>query len=779
MGNLQDSVFEFFVEEAAEHISVLEAGLLEMETYGSAGSEDMESLFRAAHTLKGSASLVKMTSVGEISHRMEDLFESVRDGKLNVNPTHIDALLFSLDQIRNLIRHKVEGLDEPIDAVAQALQRLDAAEKSEVQPVKKKISSPKKDQTQKYFSVPTADDSAAARKISFVGSERRGLGRRVEEAVGGIRVGAEKIESLMGLVGEVTVIKNHLVDQFGQVERMREEIEFVGQRLLREVTQFSDRYDYTLPTQTKSQNQNEIGDFHELEFDRYDDLNLFSRKLREITNDVGEGLRGLSDFFNAFGRDVSSLDRMTDEIKERISEVRTVPAGTLFQRFNRSVRDMARGLGMDVELFVLGGETLIDRVVYDGLFDPLLHIVRNSFAHGIESAAERKKLGKPETASIWLAAERRGNTVEISVRDDGRGIDLVGVRKRAIEKGFITTEDRLSERELIQMIFRPGFSTTAEADATSGRGVGMNVVMDRLSSLNGTIDVETSKGEGSLFRLRLPLSLVIVNVIRFEVAGQLFVLPSALVNEIQDLEFEARRRSKGEDTQEPPEQIDLHEIFNLERGDETSNYGILTQSEGVPILLLVDNVLGQEDTVIKPFGSFLRELPYFSGTSLAGDGGMRLVVNPARMKFHKKLGVDSPTTSVSAPLEGQGIPKVLIVDDSLSVRKFASMLLAGKGLKILTAADGLEALALLESEAVDSIITDLEMPHMHGYELLAELQRRPDWQVPIAVLSSRAGEQHRQKAISLGATDYLVKPFEEDRLIAVIKKHLAINGKSL
>ncbi|WP_020675984.1 hybrid sensor histidine kinase/response regulator [Geopsychrobacter electrodiphilus] len=767
MGVLQDSIFSCFVEEATEHLNVLESGLLEMEGVGSVGAEDMESLFRAAHTLKGAASLVKMASVGQVAHRMEDLFEAVRDRKLVVSPMQIDALLFALDQIKELIRFKVDGQEEPVEVMDLVIRRLDAAEKG-AEPSVGGSSLP----GEKLGANDSSVDSG------FVGSERRGLGRRVEESAAGIRVSVDKIESLMGLIGEVTVIKNHLADQFGQVEKMRDEIEFVGQRLLREVTQFADRYDYTMPTTAEQRHESQVSDFQELEFDRYDDLNLFSRKLREITNDVGEGLRGLSEFFEAFGKDVSSLDRMTDEIKERISEVRTVPAGALFQRFNRSVRDMARGLGMDVDLFVVGGETLIDRVVYDGLFDPLLHIVRNSFAHGIESASERKKLGKSEKALIRLTAERRGNTVELSVSDDGRGIDLVRVRKRAIEKGFITTEDRLSESELIQMIFRPGFSTTVDVDATSGRGVGMNVVMDRLASLNGTIDVETVKGQGSTFRLRLPLSLVIVNIIRFEVAGQVFVLPSALVKEIQNLSFESRNIVNREDLERQPEQIDLRTLFNLPQGEDRPGYGILTQSEGSPILLLVDRVLGQEDTVIKPFGSFLRGLPYLSGTSLAGDGSMRLVVNPARMRYQADRDFALPVGSVSSVVEQRNL-KVLVVDDSLSVRKYASMLLAGKGLTILTAADGLEAVSLLENEEVDSIITDLEMPHMHGYELLAELQRRPDWQVPIAVLSSRAGEQHRQKALSLGATDYLVKPFEEEQLMAVIKKHLAINGKSL
>jgi chemosensory pili system protein ChpA (sensor histidine kinase/response regulator) len=397
---------------------------------------------------------------------------------------------------------------------------------------------------------------------------------------------------------------------------------------------------------------------------------------------------------------------------------------------------MAQDLGLDVDLFVLGGETLLDRVVYDGLFDPLLHIIRNSFAHGIEPAAERVALGKPEKAKIKLMAERRGNTVEITVSDDGRGINLEQVRKRAIEKKFMRETDQLSERELIQMIFRPGFSTTVQADSTSGRGVGMNVVMDRLAALNGTIDVETVKGHGSTFRLRLPLSLVIINVIRFEVAGQIFVIPSALVNEIQDLAYERKRRAKADVADDALMPVDLGQLFELPERQEPK-HGILTQSEGTPILMLVNQVLGQEDTVIRPFGSFLQQLPYFSGTSLAGDGSMRLVVNPARMKYHEEIQSQREPARIDVVAkEDSGAPRILIVDDSLSVRKFASLLLQANGLQVLTAADGQEALKVLATQQVDSVITDLEMPNMHGYELLAELGRRAEWTVPVAVLSS-------------------------------------------
>lgn len=413
------------------------------------------------------------------------------------------------------------------------------------------------------------------------------------------------------------------------------------------------------------------------------------------------------------------------------------------------------------------GETAIDRVVYDGLFDPLLHIVRNSFAHGIEPREERVAQGKPEKATIWLKAERRGNTVEIVVEDDGCGINLERVRERGIEKGFISATEDLSEQDLIQLIFRPGFSTTAEADSESGRGVGMNVVMDRLSSLNGTIDVWTEKGQGSRFRLRLPLSLVIVNVIQFTCCQQKLVIPSALVDEIVDLEYEAR--SAEDNKFKGIQKIDLANLLKFSTCADKPAYGIVTQSEGTPIMLLVDKVIGQEDTVIKPFGSFLLELPYFSGSSLAGDGTMRLVINPARMK-HQRSEVQEV---ISKPVEiAPSVPKVMVVDDSLSVRKYASMLLKANGFSVVTAVNGQDALDKLAGENIFSIITDLEMPIMHGYELLRELQRKKI-DIPVTVLTSRAGEQHRNEAILLGASDYLVKPFDEDGLIGVVSRHQA------
>lgn len=753
--NIIDSVFGFFVEEAEEHLAVLEEGLLQLEKDSSLLEELIEPLFRSAHTLKGSANLVNVTNVGAVAHRLEDLLEAIRDGEEVLSRSRADAMLFALDQMREMIHLRKSGAEASDDLVTEALARMAAADAQDVA-------------TEIDDATPVeADDSSVEQETeairSYVGSERRNPSRRLEEA-GVVRVSMDKIESLMGLVGEFTITKNHLLDRLPVLERMKGEIGFAGQRLLKEVSGFSERYDYTLPARNALENNDS---FDELEFDRYDELNLFSRKLREITDDIEEALKEMTGFFKVFSQDVFSLDRMTDEMKEQISAARTVQAGQLFQRFNRSIRDLAQEQNKPVELCISGGGTPIDRVIYDGLFDPLLHIVRNSFAHGIEPTAERIAQGKSAQATIWLKAERRGNTVEIVIEDDGRGIDLERVRERGIEKGFIATGAEQSEQDLIQLIFRPGFSTTAEADSESGRGVGMNVVMDRLSSLNGTIDVWTEKGKGSRFRLRLPLSLVIVNVIQFTCCSQKLVIPSALVDEIVDLDYEAR--NSHDNKYENIQKIDLANLLKLPTCAAKPAFGIVTQSEGTPIMLLVDMVVGQEDTVIKPFGSFLEELPYFSGSSLAGDGTMRLVVNPARMKHQRVEVADVRTEPVVAT---PSPPKVLVVDDSLSVRKFASMLLKANGFSVVTAVNGQDALEKLAEENIFSIITDLEMPIMHGYELLRELQRK-GIEIPVAVLTSRAGEQHRNEALSLGASDYLVKPFDEDGLVDIVARHQA------
>jgi chemosensory pili system protein ChpA (sensor histidine kinase/response regulator) len=345
-----------------------------------------------------------------------------------------------------------------------------------------------------------------------------------------------------------------------------------------------------------------------------------------------------------------------------------------------------------------------------------------------------------------------------------------------VEKGFIPADGKIDDSELMLMIFRPGFSTAETADATSGRGVGMNVVMDRLSALNGTINILSDPGHGTSIRLTLPLSLIIINVIQFRCGNQPFVIPTNLVEEIVLLPFAEELPTELSHRELTIPVIHLQNVFRLppataEAGQPQQRFAIVVQASGRNLALLVDAIISQEDTVIKPFGPFLQGMPHLAGSSIAGDGSLRLVVNPARLLDQETLvGTDAAPLEIPARAEA---PRILVVDDSLSVRKFASMVLRAHGFEVVTATQGLEALAELEKTPVDLILTDLEMPVMHGYELLGELGRRNLLEsIPTLVLSSRAGQAHRDKALALGARDYLVKPFEEESLVATVRRHL-------
>ncbi|WP_305046982.1 hybrid sensor histidine kinase/response regulator [Geoalkalibacter sp.] len=736
MSHFAESTLRFFLEEAAEHLAVLESALLRLEKEPGDLAAIIEELFRAAHTLKGSAALVKLNDISRVAHRLEDALEAARDGKHRAVdlPEQIAAMLFALDRLRDLVRLAAEGREAPADLHRQVEARFQG------------------------IRGPDEPRAPAAETLEAV-------------VPGVVKVGADKLEALMSLLGEATVAKTHLVDQLAAMRDLREEIQFSGKRLLREVGNFSERYAYALPEQAR-QADTLISEFQELEFDRYDELNLFSRKLQEITSDINEALGATRSFFAAFAEKVEEFDRLLGDMKERVSEARMVRIGILFQRFSRTVRELSRDSGKVLELRIAGEETLIDRVVFDGLYEPLLHILRNAVAHGLESPAERLAAGKPETGTLRLSARRLGGSVAVEVSDDGRGIQLERVRRRAEEKGFLAPGAAISERELMQMIFRHGFSTAEGADKTSGRGVGMNVVMDRLAALNGTIDIRTEAGRGTTLVLSLPQSLAIVNVIEFRVAGQLFVIPANLVSEILDLPSAEFQGGALVHRGAPVELIDLKQLFQLPGEAPRPRFAILTQSAGKAAALLVDAVLGQEDTLIRPFGAFVREIPHLSGTSLAGNGSLRLVLNPARLLSQPLAAPQAIAVAPAGPVCERA--QVLVVDDSLSVRKYAGMMLAANGFAVLTASHGLEALEILDAQPVDFILTDLEMPVMHGYELLRELGRRGVLgTTPVAVLSSRAGRQHQDKALSLGACAYLVKPFDENALVGLIRERLA------
>lgn len=755
MSTLIDHTLQFFFEEAEEHLTVLEKGLSSLEENSQPTPETIEELFRTAHTLKGAAGLVKQDRISQIAHCLEDSLEVLHEQGQVLTVSKIGNLLGVIDYIRSVLSAVIKGQPAPtvtIDETNPLLQSLCGG-------VGQNPISPEA----------SVDTNASPHETV----ERRTPDRRLKSSPN-VKVGTDQLELMMNLLGEITITKNHMVAQISNLQQMKQNIDFAGNRLFSEVDQFSERYSYALPGQIKY-TDNLISEFQELEFDRYDELNLFTRKLDEITSDINESMATMSDFFSLFTGDIETFDSIIQQLKERISSARTVQVGDLFQRFSQTIRELSRATGKDLQLLVKGGHTQIDREIFDCLYSPLLHIIRNAASHGIEPPTERKALGKAEKGTIRLAAERRGDTVEITITDDGRGIQLDMIRDRAEAKGFLAPGADITDHDLTQMVFRPGFSTSERTDTHAGRGMGMNVVMDNLAALNGTIELASEAGRGTTVRMSLPLSLIIINVIQIRLGEQPFVIPTNLIDEILDLPASTEIPAEVEVQDKLVPVIDLNAVFGIPRKSELIRFALVTHCAGKPVALLVEEVLSQEETILRSFGSFLKDLPHISGTSISGDGTLRLVLNPTRIL------PDTPVVQFRDGMTSVQVDsrqRVLVVDDSLSVRKHAGFILQNNGIEAVTANNGIEALEAIEQGRFDFIITDLEMPLMHGYELLGELQRRNLLkETPAAVISSRASQVHQDKARDLGACDYLVKPFDEESLMSLVRKHLIRTGR--
>jgi chemosensory pili system protein ChpA (sensor histidine kinase/response regulator) len=625
--------------------------------------------------------------------------------------------------------------------------------------------------------------------------EKRMGGRRASDAADiekqFIRVNIERLDNLMNLVGEMVVNRNRLARQVEFIKTLREELAFSQNRLLHEIKKFEEKYEYTLTygaTSGTEQAGQQSGDFMELEFDRYDDFNLLSRKLTEITNDTNEIMMELAGFFDSFELDTARIATITTNLQDEITMARMVDIERLYQMFQRPVRDLAQEENKQINLVVSGGETKIDKTIFEIISDPLMHMVRNAVSHGIEPAEERKRLGKEPAGALIMKARHEGNSIILEIEDDGRGMDPAVLKKTAVDKGFMSYAEAqsLTDLEALNLIFRPGFSTAQVVGKVSGRGVGMDVVSNHLARINGRIEIKTEKGVGTQFLIRLPLTLAIAQALIVKLKDQELAVPMNLVEETTRFSFKEIQRAAGEEMVNLRGTLirllklnDLLGVGKFPKKDETLRHPTLILGMAEKRLaLLVEDIVGREEIVVKSLGEYLRGVKMFSGATISGEGNVRLILNISAL-FGDESALATKASflgakEAAAPEAARRKPRVLVVDDSISIRKYVQRFLDRTGYEVEVAPDGMEALNVMGRLKFDAVITDLEMPVMHGYDLIAEMKRNPALvNVPVIVLTSRAGEKHRQKAIEMGAQDYLVKPFEEQEMLGALKKLLS------
>ncbi len=832
----KSGIIEFFLIEAGDHLQNLNRGLLSLEKKPS-DSALIDELFRAAHTLKGSAAMMGYNGVSDVAHKAEDMLSQFRSGTIPISKETLNFLFDSVDAVKLMVdgiaankpedtlvaesiaraykditesfqqatgpaaaSHPASEREDDLDLAWEKTFAVAEEEPILVEPLQEEEApaAPAAGETtsapaEPPAEVPLAQEIEEAKKTGI--PEKRGIGRRATDAVElekqFIRVSIDRLDNLMNLVGEMVVNRNRLARQVDFIKSLREELDFSQNRLLSEIKKFEEKYEYTLSETPGASPQivEQPHDFLELEFDRYDDFNLLSRKLTEITNDTNAIMAELAGFFDSFEIDTARISTITTNLQDEITRARMVEMDKLYQMFQRPVRDLAQEEGKQLNMLVFGGDTKIDKTIFEIISDPLMHMIRNAVSHGIEGADERKALGKDPTGTLSLKARHEGNSIIIEIEDDGRGMDPALLRKTAVDKGFITPAEAnsLTDPEAINLIFYPGFSTAATVGKVSGRGVGMDVVSNHLLRINGRIEIKTEKGVGTKFVIRLPLTLAIAQALIVKLKDQEMAVPMNLVEETTRFSYSDIRRAAGE------EMVNLRgELLKLLRLNEVLGVGKFPKKDDAfrqptlilgtaekRVALMVEDITGREEIVVKSLGDYLQGIKLFSGATISGEGNVRLILNIAplfgdEVVVTAKASVGPVKAEQAAEEAPKKKPKVLVVDDSISIRKYVQRFLDRSGYEVEVAPDGMAALNIMGRMKFDAVVTDLEMPVMHGYDLMSEMKKSPELRnIPIIVLTSRAGEKHRQKALEMGAQDYLVKPFEEQEMLGALKKLLS------
>jgi chemosensory pili system protein ChpA (sensor histidine kinase/response regulator) len=779
-------VVAYFLPEATEHLDGITATLGALERH--IDEEGVTRLFRIVHTLKGAAYVVGCARVGELAHRMEDVLVAAREGSRPLTPAAIEALFAADGALRLMLGLAPDPGANVTSVVHRARARLDAllsravsAAPEATTPAAPMVDAP----------APVVPTTAAVSTLAALLSAPRPAPTRVQARRPPrqtIRVNLERLDSMMDLIGEMLIGRERVERRLDEIDRVGDALLASRARLAQCVADFERRqFDARsaadlMPSAPAPGVQRSVSElFAELEFDRYDDAGIFARTVAEIAADIAELQSELTTLTRALRDDTAHVQRMTGALRTEIGLARLVPIGSLFGRFARQGQEAARAAGKQVRFETRGESVELDTSIIEQIVDPMLHLVQNTIAHGVETPDERRARGKDPVGTVTLSAAHEGGAVLVEVGDDGHGIDPELVRRRAVELGFVAAGAELDDQQALDLIFLPGFSTASAVTTAAGRGVGMDVVRTNVRRLNGDVEVRSAVGEGTRFTLRLPLTLLVSEALMVSIGEDHVAVPLnavQLVTMMRDDDIE--RGARGEAIRFGEELVDLVPlagILGVERGARRARRAVLVvRGAGRTLALEVDEILYKHDIVIKPLGPFLTGVGPYGGASVGADGHVTLMLDPgAIVDAAARVATGTRATPrAAAPSRhaerGRSIRRrVLLVDDSVSVRRFVGQMLEKAGLDVTTAGDGAEALTRLAEASYDIVVTDLEMPRVNGYELIDDLRRRAATRdVPVVVLTTRAGDKHVALAKSLGVEHYVTKPVEEHAFVSLV-----------
>ncbi|MDQ1362943.1 MAG: hypothetical protein QG652_803, partial [Pseudomonadota bacterium] len=649
-----------------------------------------------------------------------------------------------------------------------------------------------------HAEMPVVESGVDTERSSFkLGREEKTAADEQEESKAGVaheqvRVRADLLNNLVNNAGEVSVYHARMGQQVAKFNFNLSEMDQTIARLRDQLRKLSIETEAQILSRYEKEADQYDEHFDPLEMDRFSTMQQLSRGLQESVGDM-ESIR---DILTEGVRDAETLllqeSRVSTELQEGLMRTRMVHLGGLASRLRRIIRQTARELDKDVDMDFIGESNEVDRTVLDRIVAPLEHMLRNAVAHGIELPAVRRATGKPETGHVTINADRLGGEVIIKVTDDGRGIDVIAVRKRAMERGLLDPASKLSDKDILQFIMQPGFSTAEQVTQIAGRGVGMDVVDREIKQLGGMLEIETIQGKGTTFTIHLPLTLAINHALMVSVSDEIYAVPLNSIEgvvRISGPELQSFYDSGDAYYEFAGTRYQLKHLGKLLLGEQPdySRNGqlfpvLLARVGDQRVALHVDDLLGRREIVVKPVGPQISTIRGISGATILGDGRVVLILEMSSLLLSdvalrviegQAVEQEVPQEITAPVIKEQHVPLVMVVDDSITIRKVTERVLTRHGMRVVTAKDGVDAVAKLQEYMPDVMLLDIEMPRMDGYEVATHVRNNERLKnLPIIMITSRTGDKHRDKAMEIGVNKYLGKPYQEDELMENINELL-------
>ncbi|GAA8733357.1 chemotaxis histidine kinase/response regulator CheAY2 [Helicobacter pylori] len=800
MDDLQE-IMEDFLIEAFEMNEQLDQDLVELE-HNPGDLDLLNRIFRVAHTIKGSSSFLNFNILTHLTHNMEDVLNRARKGEIKITPDIMDVVLRSIDLMKTLLvtirdtgSDTNNGKENEIEEAVKQLQAITsqnlegAKEGTKEAPKKENQEEAKKENIKENqenkAKAPTVENSASDNPLAD------------EPDLDYANMSTEEVEAEI----ERLLNKRQEADKERRAQKKQEA------KPKQEVASKTET-PKTPKTETKAKAKADTEENKAPSIGVEQTVRVDVRRLDHLMNLIGELVLGKNRLIRIYGdveerydgekfleelnQVVSSISAVTTDLQLAVMKTRMQPVGKVFNKFPRMVRDLSRELGKSIELIIEGEETELDKSIVEEIGDPLIHIIRNSCDHGIEPLEERRRLNKPETGKVQLSAYNEGNHIVIKISDDGKGLDPVMLKEKAIEKGVISERDAegMSDREAFNLIFKPGFSTAKVVSNVSGRGVGMDVVKTNIEKLNGIIEIDSEVGVGTTQKLKIPLTLAIIQALLVGVQEEYYAIPLSSVLETvrisQDEIYTVDGKSVLRLRDEVLSLVCLSDIFKVDAILESNSdvYVVIIGLADQKIGVIVDYLIGQEEVVIKSLGYYLKNTRGIAGATVRGDGKITLIVDVgAMMDMAKSIKVNITTLmNESENTKSKNSPSdyiVLAIDDSSTDRAIIRKCLKPLGITLLEASNGLEGLEMLKNgdKTPDAILVDIEMPKMDGYTFASEVRKYNKFKnLPLIAVTSRVTKTDRMRGVESGMTEYITKPYSGEYLTTVVKRSIKLEG---